>query len=192
MDASNYTYVRVKTASGDIWAASGTFKVAVGDQVSVPLENPMQNFRSESLKRDFPVIYFASSISRSGEAAAAMPQTGSTNPGPVTVTEKIAPAPGGVTIASVVTGSKALAGKTVTIRGKVVKFNGGILGLNWMHIQDGSGVVKDGSHDITVTSTATAAVGDVVTITGTVVVDKDFGSGYSYAVLIQNAAVTVK
>jgi hypothetical protein len=84
-------------------------------------------------------------------------------------------------------------GKTVTVRGQVVKFNGGILGQNWIHIQDGSGSDKDGSNDLTVTSpTGGANVGDIVTITGTVVIDQDFGAGYAYAVLIQKATVTVK
>jgi hypothetical protein len=193
MDAANYTYVRVKTASGDIWAATSTFKVAVGDQVVVPLENPMANFHSQTLKRDFPVIYFASRITRPGESTSAPAMTGSpTSAGAPVVTEKIAAAPGGVTIESVVTGRKALAGKTVTVRGKVVKYNGAILGFNWLHIQDGSGSAKDGTNDITVTSSGTAAVGDIVTITGTVVLDKDFGAGYSYAVLLQNATVILK
>jgi hypothetical protein len=69
MDASTYTYVRVKTATGDIWAAANQFKVAVGDQVVVPLNMPMQNFRSGTLKRTFPTIYFASHIDKVGGAA---------------------------------------------------------------------------------------------------------------------------
>jgi hypothetical protein len=62
MDASSYTYVRVKTAQGDIWAAATQFKVAKGDQVVVPLNMPMQNFESKTLHRTFPMIYFASHI----------------------------------------------------------------------------------------------------------------------------------
>ncbi len=69
MDASTYTYVRVKTATGDIWAAANQFKVAVGDQVVVPLNMPMQNFHSGTLKRTFPMIYFASHIDKVGGAA---------------------------------------------------------------------------------------------------------------------------
>ena len=71
MDASSYTYVRVKTATGDIWAAATTFKVKVGDKVVVPLNMPMQNFRSGTLNRTFPLVYFASRIEREGEAGAA-------------------------------------------------------------------------------------------------------------------------
>ncbi len=69
MDAANYTYVRVKTSSGEIWAATGQFKVAVGEKVSVPLEMPMENFHSNSLNRTFPTIYFASHIEKQGSAS---------------------------------------------------------------------------------------------------------------------------
>jgi len=203
MDAANYTYVRVKSDAGDLWAASLQFKVAVGDRVVVPLETPMSNFRSESLKRDFKVIYFASRITREGEPAApvlaashATTGMGQMPPGPgaqgaavTAVTEPIAPAPDGMTIADVWAKRAALAGKTVTVRGKVVKFNGGILGKNWFHLQDGTGTEKDGTNDITVTSAAETKVGDIVTITGTLILDKDFGSGYAYAVIIEDAKI---
>ncbi len=69
MDAATYTYVRVKTSTGEIWAATGQFKVAVGDKVSVPLEMPMENFHSNTLNRTFPVIYFASHVDRQGGPA---------------------------------------------------------------------------------------------------------------------------
>ena len=195
MDASSYTYVRVKTANGEIWAASTTFKIAVGDTVIVPLENALEHFNSPTLKRDFPVIYFASHIGRPGDpspAAAAVPNETAATDDPASLVAAVPPAPGGVPVASIVSQPKDFAGKSVTIRGRVVKYNGGILGMNWMHIQDGSGVLKDGTHDILVTSLATAKVGDVVTVTGTVAVNKDFGAGYSYGVLVQDARVTVK
>jgi hypothetical protein len=205
MDAANYTYVHVKTPTGDIWAATLAFKVAVGDTVVVPLENPMANFRSAALKRDFPLIYFASNITRPGEAgqpAAGLPpghpaagQAAAAAPSAAaepTLIAPVAPAPGGTSIANVWANRKALAGKMITVRGKVVKYNGGIMGLNWAHIQDGSGSVKDGTHDLTVTSNTEARVGDVVTVTGTVVADKDFGAGYAYAVMLQGAKITVK
>lgn len=192
MNAANYTYVRVKTASGDIWAATTTFKVAVGDEVIVPLENPMEQFHSQSLNRDFPLVYFATSIGVAGAGAAAGPEPPAPSAAAVQVTEPIAPAPGGTSIATLWANRKTLVGKTVTVRGKVVKFNGAILGLNWTHIQDGSGSAKDGTNDITITSEAGAKLGDVVTVTGTVVIDKDFGAGYAYKVLLQNASITVK
>jgi hypothetical protein len=66
-DAANYTYVRIKTAQGDIWAAATPFKVAVGAQVAVPTDMPMANFHSPSLNRTFPLIYFTSKVLVKGE-----------------------------------------------------------------------------------------------------------------------------
>jgi hypothetical protein len=199
MDASNYTYVRVKTSVGEFWAASARFEVAVGDRVVVPLELPMQNFHSASLNRDFPVIYFVSRITREGKAAPASVSGAASEAGSATakadasaVTEVIAPAPGGMTISEIWARRATLAGKAVTVRGKVVKFNGGILGRNWMHIQDGTGTAKDGSNDLTITTDAIARVGDVVTATGKIALDKDFGAGYIYATILEGAAGAVK
>jgi hypothetical protein len=204
MNAANYTYVRVKTDKGDVWAASGEFRVAVGDRVTLALEMPMENFRSQTLKRDFPLIYFTTRIAREGEAlppgpaAVAMMSAHGQGGGAVPaaaaaqVTEPIQPAPGGTTVAKVWADRKALAGKSVTVRGKVVKFNGGIMGRNWIHIQDGTGAAADGTNDLLVTSDAAAKVGDVITVTGTVAVDKDFTAGYAYAVLIESAKIELK
>ena len=201
MNASSYTYVRVKTDAGDVWAASSEFKVAVGDRITLALEMPMENFRSESLKRDFPLIYFTTRIGREGEVPQATPammaghsQTGAADARAATaqVTEPIQAAPGGTTVAGVWASRKSLAGKTVTVRGKVVKFNGGILGRNWIHIQDGTGAAADGTNDLLVTSDAAAKVGDIITVTGTVAIDKDFTAGYAYAVLIEGAKIELK
>jgi hypothetical protein len=206
MDAANYTYVLLDTGTEKIWAASSTFTVAVGDRLVVPLETPMANFHSQTLNRDFPLIYFASSVSRDGQPVPAASPHGGGSGQPAmtrssghppmgqaaTVTEKIAPAPGGTTIADIWANRKALAGKPVTVRGKVVRFNGAILDRNWIHLQDGSGKADEGTNDLLVTTSATAKVGDVITATGTVLVDKDFGAGYAYAVLIDNATIQPK
>jgi hypothetical protein len=74
----------------------------------------------------------------------------------------------------------------------VVKFNANILGSNWLHIQDGSGSAADGNNDLAVTSGAEAAVGDTVVVTGKIVLEKDFGAGYSYPVLMEDASLTVE
>jgi hypothetical protein len=196
MDAASYTYVRVKTDKGDVWAATAQFKVAVGDQVTVPLEMQQTDFRSPTLNRQFPVIYFASHIDRvGGETAPAMtpahPSASAASPSaaaPQPATP-VTPAEGGMTVADVWAKRGALAGKTVTVRGRVVKFNGGILDRNWVHIQDGTGDAKDGSNDLTITSQNGAKVGDIVTATGKVAVKKDFGAGYAYEVLLEGATI---
>ena len=86
----------------------------------------------------------------------------------------------------------SLADQPVTLRGTVVKYNANILGSNFLHIQDGSGDSTDGSNDLVVTTQAEVAVGQTVVVSGTVVLDKDFGAGYSYPVLVENATVTVE
>jgi len=198
MDAGTYTYVRVASGEQEIWAASSRFDVTVGDQVVVPLDMPMENFHSDTLNRDFPVIYFAGAISREGEMRApVMPPghppiagAGAAHGGaPVAAVD---PVPGGLTVAEIWAGRSRLAGSTVTVRGRVVKFNPGIMGTNWVHLQDGSGTPANGTHDLTVTTPATAKVGDVVTATGAVAVDQDFGAGYTYPVMIREAAVVTE
>ncbi len=83
----------------------------------------------------------------------------------------------------------ALAGKTVSAKGKVVKVNNGIMNRNFIHVQDGTGDAS--SNNLIVTSKQTANVGDKVTISGVVAVNRDFGSGYSYPLLIEDASITV-
>jgi hypothetical protein len=103
----------------------------------------------------------------------------------------IARAEGGKTIAEVFAEKDALAGAKITVRGKVVKTNAMIMDRNWLHVRDGSGA--EGANDLTVTTTGELPnVGDTVLITGPVSVDKDFGMGYRYPVIIEDAEVTVE
>ncbi len=102
----------------------------------------------------------------------------------------IAKAEGGKTVAEVFAEKDALAGQPVTVRGKVVKVNAGIMGKNWLHVRDGSGA--EGTNDLTVTTAGTLpAVGDTVVVTGPVTLNKDFGMGYTYDVIVEDAAVQV-
>jgi hypothetical protein len=193
MDASNYTYMRLKTAKGELWAATSKTQVKVGDKVTVPLQTEMRNFHSPSLNRDFPVIYFVTQIGQGGQPvpppmAVGHGAAGTAAQGAVKV-EPMAPPIGGSSIAEVWAKRTALAGKTVTVNGTVVKFTGGVLGHNWLHVQDGSGKAADGTNDLTVTTDSPVKVGDIVTVTGTVVIDKDLGSGYAYKVLIEGGKI---
>jgi hypothetical protein len=95
-----------------------------------------------------------------------------------------------VTIASINQNKATLAGKTVKATGKVVKVNNGIMGRNFLHIQDGSGDATTG--DLTITSQQTAKVGDQISISGVAAVNRDFGSGYLYPLLIEDATITAK
>jgi hypothetical protein len=104
----------------------------------------------------------------------------------------IAKAEGGKTVQDVYTEKASLANQKVVVRGKVVKTNAGIMNKDWLHVRDGSGA--EGTNDLTVTTTSTPLpnVGDTVVVTGTVVLDKDFGMGYQYPVLIEDAEVTIE
>jgi hypothetical protein len=80
-------------------------------------------------------------------------------------------------------------GAKVTIRAKVVKFSPMIMGKNWVHLRDGTGSAADKTDDLLVTTMDQAKVGDVVLVKGTVRTDKDFGAGYSYKVLVEEATL---
>lgn len=211
-DGGGYTYVRVATPSGEQWAAVRETKVTVGDTVSVHAEMTMENFKSSSLDRTFEKIAFGSLAGEGAPApaqAAAAPGAAQPNlskfppqmisamggqasqhmkaPDADVSVEKAA---GGKTVAELWAEKKALGGKEVVVRGKVVKFLGGIMGMNWMHLQDGTGSAAKGDNDITVTTKDVARAGDVVTVKGTLTLDKDFGAGYRYEVLVEKASVT--
>ena len=96
------------------------------------------------------------------------------------------------TVAALNQNKAGLAGKTISAQGKVVKVNNGIMGRNFVHIQDGSGDAAKGTNNLIITSTQTAVVGDQVAISGTVALNRDFGMGYSYPLLIENASITKK
>ncbi len=93
-------------------------------------------------------------------------------------------------IADIYQEKAALAGQPVKLQGKVVKVNNNIMNRNFLHLQDGSGDPALGTNDLTITSDGTAAIGDTVTVTGTLMVDLDFGSGYKYPLLLEKASIT--
>ena len=101
-------------------------------------------------------------------------------------------AEGGKSVVDVYTEKAALANQKVVVRGKVVKTNAGIMNKDWVHIRDGSG--EEGTNDLTVTTTSQPLpnVGDTVLVSGTVILDKDFGMGYQYPVLIEDAEVKIE
>lgn len=118
------------------------------------------------------------------------PITATAKPKPKVDLTGIAKATGGKTIAEIYAAVPDLKGKSVAVRGRVVKFNPNIMGKNWLHIQDGTGAA--GTDDLTVTTATAAKVGDTVLVTGAVSANKDFGAGYKYAVILDDAKVVVE
>jgi hypothetical protein len=192
-DVDSYTYLRLKTKDGELWAAVAKASVKVGAEVTVENATVMNNFESKALNKKFDRIVFGTlAASGSGSAAAggnmAAMHAGMAKPvdvGDVKVAK--ATGPDARTVAEVTTGMAGLKGKTVVVRGKVVKFTPGVMGKNWIHLRDGSGSAADGSNDILVTTLDETTIGDVVLVKGIVQTDRDFGSGYSYKVLIEEA-----
>lgn len=105
---------------------------------------------------------------------------------------KIAKASGAnaYTVADVFAKSASLNAKKVKIKAQVVKFSPQIMGKNWLHLQDGTGDPGKNTHDLVVTSAGKAEKGDVVTVEGVLAANKDFGSGYKYAVIVEDVTIT--
>ena len=207
IDTAGYTYVKVKTADKEIWAAAPQFKVAVGDSVIIPEGMAMTNYHSKTLNRDFDVVYFVNNVLVPGaDMALSAPASGGctasmakgdgsshTKPAPLAVKvdfSGLAKAENGYTVAELFAKQQELGNKEVTLRAKVVKFSPRIMKTNWMHLQDGSGSV--GTNDLTVTTDATANIGDTVLVKGVLDLNQDFGYGYKYDLIIQHAKVVVE
>ena len=94
---------------------------------------------------------------------------------------------GGKTVAEILSQKQALAGQSVRVRGKVVKYSTKVLGKNWIHIRDSST-----GADLTITTDGTVKMGDTILADGKLVLDKDFGYGYVYEVLLEDSTVTVE
>jgi hypothetical protein len=157
---------------------------------ALPCEEAMTQSRSTVVFAIVAASALAACSSRPSQSVIANASAQTATPAPAA--KAPAPADKRVTpIADVWKNRTTLAGKQVTLHGKVVKFNGGILGVNWIHIQDGTGKAEDGSNDITITTDPSvgARVGDEITVTGTVVINKDLGSGYFYSVMLEKATI---
>ena len=216
MNSGGYTYVCVDTGSEKVWAAAPQCSVATGAQVALPSGAPMPGFHSKTLNRTFDQITFVPQILTGSDAAAIptqVPASGSCpmdkgtpgmpaasmigghggmtgKPAPDVDLSGITKVEDGKTIAEIFEEKASLIGKEVKVRGKVVKFNAAIMGKNWIHIKDGTGT--SGTSDLTVTTQDTAKVGDTVVVTGKVVLDKEFGHGFTYPVIIEDGAVKVE
>ncbi len=194
--AGGYTYLRLKTKEGETWAAVNRAQVNKGDQVTIKGAMVMEDFESKSLKKTFPKIVFGTLAGTGADAGKARAEMAAAHAGlskakETTADVQVAKAAGAnaYTVAEINAKSASLKDKPVQVRGKVTKYNAGILGKNWVHLRDGSGAAADGSNDLLVTTSAQAKVGDVVTASGPVRLNKDFGAGYVYKVLVEDAAL---
>lgn len=204
MNALGYTYVLVETDTEQIWAATPQFTVSVGDLVVVPDGMAMHNYYSQTLDRQFDIVYFVESILNASAATAATgsaPQAGMPAGHPPISGMGNATAPatididkleGGMSIEEIYASRSDLSGQEISLRGQVVRFSPQIMGTNWIHLQDGSGRPEVGNHDLTVTSDSQLKIGDIVVASGKLTVNKDFGHGYVYDLIMENAVISTE
>lgn len=178
MSSGGYTYMKVQDAKESYWIAMTQRTVKVGDTIEFTEQGWMKNFHSKTLNRTFDSILFAADKST--------PAIEKLKTVKKTVMESKYKEKGTVTIAELFKNREKYAGKTITIKGKVAKSSTGIMKLNWVHLRDGSNF--ENMDDIVFTTTQPVpANGAVVYAKGEVVIDKDFGYGYFYPVIIQKA-----
>lgn len=188
-EVASYTYLLLKTGDGETWAAINRTPVKKGDDITIENVTVMSNFTSKTLHKTFPKILFGTvggEVLNPHALAEGRPaQIPSMDMGNIHVAK--ARDKDARTVEEIITNRAKLGGKTVVVRGKVVKYNPQIMGKNWVHIRDGSGSEAKETDDLLVTTQDQTKVGDVITARGTVRTDKDFGAGYYYKVMIESA-----
>ncbi len=189
---TTYTYLNVNENGTIFWIAIPRMEVEKGKTIYYTGGYEMPNFQSKELNRTFETLYLVQEISDTPNKPEKMMQPSKESGKRAPVQEEalnIKPHDGEISIADLYSKKDSYAGKTVKIRGKIVKYNEGIMGKNWAHIQDGSKF--ENSFDLTVTTMNTLKLGEVVTFEGVITLNKDFGAGYSYEVIMEDAKASV-
>lgn len=198
IDAGIYTYVRLNENGKVFWAAINSRPIEIGQSYTYSDATMMLDFESKQLGRTFDTVMFiqhfdiAKSMESGNMHAGEFKKSDPHSHTKTRQQEEIeVSAPGeGYTIQNVYDQGKALAGQQITVRGEVVKISQNIMKRHWIHIQDGSR--SGNNYDLTITTSKPIdfKVGDVLTFSGVLSVDKDFGSGYFYTAIMEQASWT--
>ncbi len=191
IQTASYTYLLAKEADVENWIAIPQKEVTVGQTIFYDEGLEMKNFESKSLGRVFETVYFVQGIRDVAvePVAEAINKKLNKKVGIAQSDISVDQPAGAQSVAQVFKNKTDNSGQQITIRGQVVKVNNGIMGVNWLHIQDGSS--HEGDFDLTVTTDQFYQVGDVVTLLGTISLNKDFGAGYKYPVIMEQAVKVV-
>jgi hypothetical protein len=189
VNSGSYSYLQLKENDKLYWVAVPTMKIENGESIYFSQYMEMKDFKSETLNRTFASVLFVNDASKS------MNKMNMKNPhSDVQSLDKQTISVGtlkdGKTIADIYKNKQSLNGKTVKVKGKVVKFNSGIMNRNWVHIQDGTD--NNGDFDLLITSDESVRVGDIIVADGKLAIDKDFGAGYFYPVLVEEAKIIIE
>lgn len=187
LQANSYTYLRVEEKGGEHWVAIPKSQIEEGETIYYDSGLAMTNFESKDLQRTFETVYFVEKISKKAPSTAngKAPAVKGQKPTIAKKDVSVEPVQGGITIAQLYGNRSSYANKMVKIRGQVAKFSKEIMGRNWVHIQDGSS--DSGNYDLTVTTKEVVKIGETVTLEGKIALNKDFGAGYSYEVIMEQA-----
>lgn len=188
--ASVYTYAEVDIGIKKVWVAGPVTPLKIGNMISFSTDMPMKNFHSKSMKRDFPIIYFVNSFNGDKVVSKNKVSTMASSHSQIKHKQVLKPVKGinkvkgGNTIAEINAHKQKLKGKTIRVRGQVTKFTPNVMGKNWLHIRDSSTL-----DDLTVTTDSTVAIDDVVIIEGKLELNKDYGYGYVYPVIVEDTRI---
>ena len=191
VQANSYTYLKVDENGNEVWLAVSKMDAKEGDVLYYKDSFEMKDFKSKDLDRTFASILFVQAVSPTPFGAAPQEQdvkSAHSKIKPQSQSDiKVEKVEGGVTVEELYADKDSFSGKSVKIKGQVTKVNLGIMGRNWIHIQDGT--AKGDNYDLTITTDREAGVGDIVTFEGYITINKDFGSGYSYEVIMEEAKI---
>ncbi len=191
IQTSKYTYLYVNENNANFWIAVRRLDAKIGDDVYYQQAFEMKDFKSKELGRVFEsVLFIQDNTSTPPNANTAKQVTSKKMPPRVDKRIsgiKVKAPKGGIQIAELFKNRDLYANKKVKIRGQVIKVNNGIMGKNWIHIQDGT--AHGEGYDLTLTTQGKTKIGDVITIEGTVYLKKKFGAGYSYDLIIEEAHI---
>lgn len=183
MNGGGYTYLKIEEKGNEFWIAAPETAVTKGSQVIFSEQGWMANFKNKALNRTFERILFVGSVhvvsSSPGSKGALQSKT---SPSPKFVAKK----DDIYTVEEIFNWKNELNGKIIKVRGKVVKVLKRIMKRTWVHIKDGTSS-GDNKKVVFRTMTAAPAVGDEVTAQGTLELDKDFGFGYFYSVIVEDS-----
>ncbi len=191
LQTTSYTYLHVEENDSLQWLAIPKMEAKKGDIYYYQGGMEMKDFKSKEMDRTFASVLFLNGVihpdfAKSGKPSLTMsPQKTKTSDKKLDL--KVEPAKNGITIAELYENSKKYEGKIVKIRGRVTKYNSRIMGKNWIHLQDGTS--SSGSFDFTATSVDETKVGDIITIEGEIVLNKDFGSGYFFEIIMEEGKI---
>lgn len=194
MNSGGYTYAKVNEAGNIYWIAGPQTDIVVGSPISFVEQMVMTDFNSKSLNRKFDEIVFVSTIVSSNKPAQNSAHKSFKHDKEVAVEAVSKPVnisknPDGYNVEELYAKKVDLNSKSIKLNATVVKVSKNIMGKDWIHLQDGSGVA--GTNDIIATSkNSTVKVGDIITASGVIKTDVDLGYGYKFSVIIEEAKFT--